>query len=179
MWRHVPNLVTAGRGLCGPVVAWLLIAQQAPQAAFALFTAAAFTDLFDGWLAQRLGSDRVLGAFLDPLADKVLGACTWVALAWIGWAPLWLVGPLLARDAIIALLWAVYRRRGIQWRASPFGQVATSYEATALGLLLFHGPFWGVDWPTVGAWVGLQGLCLSYASALGYAVHGPPPVTRA
>lgn len=174
----MPNLVTASRGLAGPIVAWCLISGH-HRAGFWLFTAAAFTDLFDGWLAARLGSDRELGAWLDPLADKVLGGTTWLTLWWLGWAPGWLVWPLLVRDLVVGVLWHVLSARGVTWRAAPLGQVATSYEGAALGILVFHGPWLGVHWPSVGVWVGLSGLALSFVSAIGYAVTRPPPVDAA
>jgi phosphatidylglycerophosphate synthase len=172
--RSLPNCVTAARGLLGPVVAWLLLWGDRPRAAFWVFTFAAFTDLFDGALAKRLGSDRRLGALLDPLADRLLGACTWIALVLVGWAPVWLVAPLLLRDLVVGIGWTLARRRGRVWQASRLGQVATSYEGASLGILLFHGPLAGIHWPSVGVVVGGCGLALSLASA----VATPPPARR-
>jgi phosphatidylglycerophosphate synthase len=166
--------VTASRGVCGPVVAWLLLDGDHPRAAFWLFAVAASTDLFDGALAKWLGSDRRLGAMLDPLADKLLGGCTWIALLLCGWAPWWLVVPLLARDLVVGIGWWVSRSRGLTWQASRLGQVATSYEGASLGILLFHGPLGGIHWPSVGVVVGLCGLALSLVSALAYATSRPP-----
>lgn len=175
MLRAIPNLITAGRGLCGPVVLWLMLVADQPWVAFWVFAVGMMTDLFDGWLAQRWGSDRELGMFLDPLSDKVLGASTWIALWARGWAPPWLVIPLLTRDVVVAVGWRLARRKGSLWTASRLGQVATSYEGAALGILLFHGPWLDVRWPVVGATVGLFGLTGSLLSAIGYAVNGPPP----
>lgn len=175
MLRALPNLVTASRGLCGPVVLVLLIGTDQPWAAFWVFAVAMWTDLFDGWLASKLGSDRELGALLDPLADKTLATCAWIGLWARGWAPTWLVGPLILRDVLVAVGWRVVRSRGITWRPSKLGQLATSYEGSALGILMFHGPWLDVDWPVVGATVGLCALACSVGSALGYLVTGPPP----
>lgn len=172
--RNLPNCVTVARGLAGPVVLGLLVGADAPRAAFWLFAFAAATDLFDGWLAGRMGSDRALGAFLDPLADKVLGGCAWVGLLLRGWAPWWLVAPLVARDLVVAAGWWLSRRRGRVWRASRLGQVATSYEGASLGILMFHGPLGGIHWPSVGVVVGVCGLVLSLVSALAYARSTPP-----
>jgi len=172
--RFIPIAVTAGRGLCGPVVAACLLAGHS-RAAFWIFVFAALTDLIDGWLARVLGSDRVLGAMLDPLADKLLGATGWIGLLWVGWAPLWLAGPLLVRDAVVAWLWRHYRGQGVLWQANPIGQIATSYEGTAIAVLLFHGPWLGIHWPSVGVGIGLHGLLLSAVSAIQYGIEGPPP----
>ncbi len=175
MLRVIPNLITAGRGLCGPVVLWLMLVADEPWIAFWVFAVGMMTDLFDGWLAQRWGSDRELGMFLDPLSDKVLGASTWIALWARGWAPPWLVIPLLTRDVMVAIGWRIAKGKGSLWTASRVGQVATSYEGASLGILLFHGPWLDVRWPVVGATVGLFGLTGSLISAIGYAIHGPPP----
>lgn len=175
MLRVIPNLITAGRGLCGPVVLWLMLVADEPWVAFWVFAVGMMTDLFDGWLAQRWGSDRELGMFLDPLSDKVLGASTWIALWARGWAPPWLVIPLLTRDVVVAIGWRIAKGKGSLWTASRVGQVATSYEGASLGILLFHGPWLDVRWPVVGATVGLFGLTGSLFSAIGYAIHGPPP----
>lgn len=175
MLRFVPNAITIGRGLCGPLVLWLMLVADEPWVAFWVFAVAMMTDLFDGVLAQRWGSDRALGMFLDPLADKVLGASAWIALWARGWAPPWLVIPLLTRDLVVAVGWRLARRKGSLWTASRLGQVATSYEGSALGILLFHGPWLGVRWPVVGAVIGMFGLALSLLSAAGYALKGPPP----
>lgn len=171
--RELPNALTASRGLAGPLVIALLVGVGSGRAAFWVFTVAMFTDLVDGWLAARTGANRELGRFLDPLADKVLGASTWVGLLLVGWAPWWLVAPLLVRDVVVAVLWQRFRRHGVHFTASRVGQVATSFEGTALGLLLFHGPGIGVHWPSVGAVVGIVGVCLSLASAVGYYLHRP------
>lgn len=178
MLRWLPIAVTAGRGLAGPVVA-VLVATGHAWPAFWLFCGAALTDLIDGWLARTLGSDRQLGALIDPLADKLLGASAWLTLLAVGWCPWWLAGPLLARDVVVASLWWRHRERGVVWEANRVGQVATCYEGTAIGVLLFHGPWMGVHWPSVGVVIGLHGLVLSAISALQYLIEGPPAPTAA
>lgn len=164
--RWIPTVVTAGRGLCGPLIAWLLLAHLAHWPAFWIFAFAAITDLFDGWLARLAGSSPQLGAWLDPAADKLLFASTWLGLLAIGWAPLWLVAPLLLRDALVAAGWLLAKRRDLKLPAPVLGQFRTSYEGTALGILLFHGPFNGTHWPSVGVAIGACALALAIASAL-------------
>ncbi len=174
----VPTAVTASRGVAGPVLVALLVVFDDGRAAFWLFVFAMLTDLIDGWLARRAGSDPEWGALLDPLADKVLTTSAWLALELRGWAPSWLALPHLARDAVISLLWYRFRRRGVVWQSNKVGQIAVSYEGTALGVLLFHGPWNGTHWPTVGVVIGAFSLALTLASAAGYGLqwvrHGPP-----
>jgi phosphatidylglycerophosphate synthase len=70
----IPNLITVLRILLVPVVVWA-IATGRMQLAFLLFLAAAISDAVDGFLAKRFGMKTELGAYLDPLADKVLAGC--------------------------------------------------------------------------------------------------------
>lgn len=173
--RLLPNAITGARGLAGPVVAVLLLRFEANLIAFWLFILAALTDLIDGWLAKRFGSDPVVGALLDPLADKTLVGCTWLALWWHGWAPWWLVFPSLLRDGTVSLLWRYHQGRGRVFTPSAVGQITVAYEGTALGVLLFHGPWNGTHWPSVGVAIGLCGLALSLTSAVSYLFRRAPP----
>lgn len=173
MLRHAATVITASRGLAGLVIPALLLVFDRPWLAFWVFVFAMLTDLIDGWVARATGGDPALGAFLDPLADKlIIGGC-WIGLLLRGWAPWWLGGPLLARDLIVATLWRRDRSSGVTRLPSKLGQVATSYEGTAIGILLFHGPWRGVHWPTVGVGVGLAALLLSLLSAILYGARGP------
>lgn len=176
--RHLPTAITSFRGLAGPAIALMVLVIDTPFAAFWLFVVAMLTDLIDGWLARQLGADPELGALLDPLADKLIVGCSWLALGLRGWAPWWLVLPSLLRDLLVAGIWRLLRGRGVLWRPSKLGQVATSYEGTAIGILLFHGPWNGVHWPSVGVGVGFFALALSLGSAVAYGLTGPPPSER-
>lgn len=169
--RLIPNLLTASRGVAGPVVFWLMLVAGEPWVAFWVFAAAAFTDLFDGWLARTIGGGGTeLGAWLDPASDKCLVGFTWLALLCVGWAPWWLVVPMLIRNVLVGVLWwIVTDENGERFEPSGWGQVMASFEGTSLGILMFHGPWGLVHWPSVGVWVGLISLALSLVSALGYA----------
>lgn len=170
--RNLPHLVTASRGLAGPVVLALLVTGRG-TAAFWLFVVAALTDLFDGWAARRLGSDPRIGLVLDVGADRVLGLCAWAGLAWTGWAPWWLPTGILVRDTTVVVGWFLARRAGRRYQPSALGQVATSFEGTSLGILLFHGPWLDVHWPSVGAVVGVTALATSLLSAVVYLLRPP------
>jgi cardiolipin synthase len=175
-WRNLPHLVTIARGVAGPVVAWLLLTGRG-WPAFWLFVTAALTDLVDGWLARRVGADPRWGLVLDVAADRSLGLCSWLALGWTGWAPAWMVALAVARDLTVVTLWLRLRRLGLLHTPSRLGQVATSFEGAAMGILLFHGPWLGVHWPSVGATVGLSALACSIGSSLLYLAY-PPRTSR-
>jgi cardiolipin synthase (CMP-forming) len=96
----IPNLITLGRILLVPVVVWA-IAQGLMWLAFLLFVAAGVSDAVDGFLAKRFGMTTVLGAYLDPLADKALIVSIYVTLGINGLIPRWLVILVVSRDIMI------------------------------------------------------------------------------
>ena len=108
----IPNLITLARILLVPVVVWAIASGQL-RLAFLLFLAAAISDAVDGFLAKRFGMKTELGAYLDPLADKVLIVSIYVTLGITGVIPLWLVILVVSRDIMIVgaimLSWVVDR----------------------------------------------------------------------
>ena len=95
-----PNCITLGRVLTVPFVFWLLLSGRY-QTAFFIFVLAGLSDAVDGWLAQRYNWQTELGAYLDPLADKLLVVCIFVAMGWQGELPSWLVIAVVSRDLLI------------------------------------------------------------------------------
>ena len=95
----VPNLLTAIRLILAPFVAWRLLEHDL-EGAFWLFVAAAVTDLLDGNLARLLNQRSVLGAWLDPIADKVMLLTTLSMLCLTEVLPLWLLWLVLVRDGL-------------------------------------------------------------------------------
>jgi len=96
----IPNLITLARILLVPVVVWA-IAAGAMHLAFLLFLVAAVSDGVDGFLAKRFNMQTELGAYLDPLADKVMIVSIYVTLASTGVIPLWIVILVVSRDIMI------------------------------------------------------------------------------
>jgi cardiolipin synthase (CMP-forming) len=97
---NLPNFITLGRVFSVPFVFWLLWTGQA-KAAFFLFVAAGISDAVDGFLAKRYQMQTELGAYLDPLADKLLIVSIYIALGAQGQLPLWLVIAVVSRDLAI------------------------------------------------------------------------------
>ncbi len=98
----IPNLITLGRIILVPVVFWLLLSGET-AAAFVLFVVAGISDAIDGYLAKRFGWVTELGAYLDPMADKLLIVCVFIALGVSGKLPLWLVIAVVSRDVLIVM----------------------------------------------------------------------------
>ncbi len=108
----IPNLITLARILLVPVVVWSIAAGRM-NLAFLLFLVAAVSDAVDGFLAKRFGMKTELGAYLDPLADKVLIVSIYVTLGVTGVIPLWIVILVVSRDIMIVgaimLSWLIDR----------------------------------------------------------------------
>ncbi len=85
-----------------PVVVWA-IATDRMQMAFLLFCIAGVSDAIDGFLAKRFGLQTELGAYLDPLADKLLIVSIYIALGVLKALPSWLVIGVVSRDILIVL----------------------------------------------------------------------------
>jgi len=100
---NAANLLTLSRLLATPIVAALMYGHSSGMkyAALGLFIAAMLTDVFDGPLARRRGR-TILGNFLDPVADKTLILCVFVALADLGMLPVWMALVLIARELIVS-----------------------------------------------------------------------------
>ena len=148
----LPNLLTASRIVLTPFVAWRLWLGDV-EGAFWLFFAAALTDLFDGNLARLLNQRSVLGAWLDPIADKLMLLTTTSMLALTGLLPMWLLWTVVIRDAVVLAGAEAYRRltHNLQVRPTLTGKLATALEfilvSFTLADLALH---WGLDrwiWP--------------------------------
>lgn len=99
---NLPNFITLGRVILVPIVFWLLLSGEM-QLAFFLFVIAGISDGVDGYLAKRFGWTTELGAYLDPLADKLLLVCIFIALGVGAQLPLWLVIAVVSRDLLIVI----------------------------------------------------------------------------
>ena len=96
----LPNLITLSRILLVPVIVWLLVTGRM-QAAFVLFVLAGVSDAIDGFIAKHYDARTELGAYLDPLADKLLLVTVFVALGVRGELPVWLPIAIVSRDLLI------------------------------------------------------------------------------
>jgi cardiolipin synthase len=99
---NIPNFITLARVLSVPVIFWLLITAQ-NEAAFYVFVLAGLSDAVDGFLAKRFNWSTELGAYLDPMADKLLIVSIYIALGVRHELPPWLVIAVVSRDILIVL----------------------------------------------------------------------------
>ena len=96
----LPNLISIGRVFLVPLVVWLIIKEQY-LAAFYVFVLAGLSDAADGFLARHYHWQTELGAYLDPLADKLLLVSIFLALGFFGHLPPWIVILVVSRDILI------------------------------------------------------------------------------
>ena len=106
--RQLPNLISSVRILLVVPIAWEL-GHLHMIATLWLFAVAAMSDVVDGFLAKRFGWQTELGGMLDPVADKLMLATTFVVLAYLELLPVWLTAVVIARDVIIVTGAVSYR----------------------------------------------------------------------
>jgi CDP-diacylglycerol--glycerol-3-phosphate 3-phosphatidyltransferase len=164
MILNIPTLITWLRIALIPliVVVFYLPVSWAGPASAGIFALAGITDWLDGYLARKLGQTSRFGAFLDPVADKLMVAAALVLLVdQMG-------GVLLAAAAIVIIGREIAISALREWMAeigqrgrvavSNLGKLKTTAQMVAIFLLLYHQPLFGV--PVVGV-----GLILLYVAA--------------
>ena len=97
---QIPNLLTLVRIAACPILI-LLLYERNYELALYIFVAAGITDALDGYIAKKFNCASDLGVVLDPMADKLLIASTYVMLAIIGDIPFWLLVVVVFRDLVI------------------------------------------------------------------------------
>lgn len=144
----LPNILTIARIALAPVIALLpFIRGYTPKLiAFAVFLAAAISDIYDGRLARERGEITDLGKLLDPLADKLLLVATLIPIYWItrypmrqyeipwwGNLPLWVALLLIGREAVMTVFRQVAKRRGVVIAAAQAGKIKTIVQDVFIG----------------------------------------------
>lgn len=147
MWS-IPNLLTSFRILLIPVflIVFYLPIEYAHFYAALVFVIAAITDGLDGYIARKLEQQTKFGAFLDPVADKIMVAAALIAVVEYHQS-LWITIPaliIISRELIISALreWMAEIGKRDSVAVSTLGKVKTTAQMIALtGLLWSAGPF--------------------------------------
>ncbi len=106
--------------------------------ALIIFIVAAATDKIDGNWARKSNSVTDLGAFLDPLADKMLVNLAFLALTYIGIIPVWVLAIILIRDFAVDGIRMMVALKGVTLSASLLGKLKTTFQMIALIILLLN-----------------------------------------
>jgi CDP-diacylglycerol--glycerol-3-phosphate 3-phosphatidyltransferase/cardiolipin synthase len=155
MW-NIPNILTLLRIAMIPVfvVIFYLPVPWARSVCAAVFTAAALTDWLDGWLARRLGQTSPLGAFLDPVADKLMVAIALVLLVQSD-PRIVLALPaavIIGREITVSALreWMAEVGARAQVAVSMAGKLKTTAQMISIVLLILHAPVLGIPVLAIG-----------------------------
>jgi cardiolipin synthase len=167
MIRQLPNLLSAARLLAAPVAAWAILAGH-DTLALALFVAASFSDLADGFIARRWGFTSQAGAWLDPIADKLLMLLCLLALWQVEAVPFWLVLLVILRDAAIVFGALAVTAFHLPLRVAPLaiGKATTAVLAVLVGarLLLLAFDMDAPHYVTAGCYTAAAFILLSGAA---------------
>jgi len=149
--RQIPNLITGLRILLIAPIALALLHHQL-RLALGLFLVGAASDLLDGFIAKRFNWQTALGGVLDPAADKLLLATSFVVLAVMHLVPLWLMATAVARDLIIVSGAIAYRLwlGPIEARPSMLSKLNTMCQALFILCIIARQQFsQPADWVIV------------------------------
>jgi tetraacyldisaccharide 4'-kinase/CDP-diacylglycerol--glycerol-3-phosphate 3-phosphatidyltransferase len=160
----IPNILTLFRILLTPVFLLFLLNHHITWALFVFFLAG-LTDGLDGFIARTFHQKSLLGAFLDPIADKILLVSAFVALTWIGMMPYWLTGIVIARDIAIILGASLLVLADVPFEVRPSiaGKITTLLQLITV-LATLSSPHTKLPQHTLG--------CLFIASALATLTSG-------
>jgi CDP-diacylglycerol--glycerol-3-phosphate 3-phosphatidyltransferase len=140
------DIVAALRAVAVIPIAWAIAADRR-DIALAIFIAAAASDALDGWLARRAGALGARGAFLDPLADKILVLGTLVALTFApnaGWPVAVATVAICARELVVTVARATALQRNAMLQADLAAKAKTVLEFAGVALIIFGGRPWAV-----------------------------------
>lgn len=146
--------------------------------ALVVFIIASLTDLIDGKWARKSKIVTDLGAFLDPLADKMLVNLAFLVLVYLGVVPLWVFAVILVRDFAVDGLRMMAAKDGITIAASKYGKWKTTFQMTALIILLLN-LIVDVDvFMILGNTTLYLALALTIFSGIDYLYHGYKKVIK-
>ena len=157
---NLPNTLSIMRLALIPVVMICLYfpGRLGSFLAAVFFSAAALTDLLDGFLARRYQTVTHVGKFLDPLADKLLVSVTMIMLITLGRIPAWMVILIIAREMAVTGLRSIAVVEGKVIEASSLGKYKTIFQLVSIICLCLHYQHVSVDFHAVGMaflWVAL------------------------
>jgi CDP-diacylglycerol--glycerol-3-phosphate 3-phosphatidyltransferase len=149
---NLPNSLTLLRVLMIPVMVLIFFSDISGRylIAAAIFGAAAITDWLDGYLARRLGQGTSFGAFLDPVADKLMVSVAIIILIHeLQSVPFTIAGcVIIAREIVVSALreWMAEIGERTSVRVSWLGKVKTTVQMISITVLLAIDPMAGGSW---------------------------------
>ena len=170
MTINIPNSLTLGRILLTPLFVIFLL-KDLLSFALLVFTIAAISDALDGLFARYFNQHTALGAYLDPIADKLLLASAFVSLAILKIVPGWLTVIVISRDILILLGVTIFAMTNINFDVKPsiVSKCTTVAQLSTVFLVLlnnstlpdFYMIQWSLYWLTAGLTI-ISGLHYIY-----------------
>ena len=154
---------------------------QAPLWATIIFTIAASTDCLDGYLARKHNQISPFGAFIDPVADKLLVAISLILVLYKS-PEIYILIPVLiiiGREIAISALreWAASLGQTSLVSVSPAGKIKTIIQMCAIGCLIFYNPLLGVPIFDIGLTLLYLAAVLTISSMISYLKSAWPLLT--
>ncbi|MCK2087467.1 CDP-diacylglycerol--glycerol-3-phosphate 3-phosphatidyltransferase [Thauera aromatica] len=156
---NIPNALTWARIALIPIFVgvfylpdnWMPVASK-NLVATGIFIAAAVTDWFDGYLARALGQTSAFGAFLDPVADKLMVAAALILLVQLARVDALIAVVIIGREITISALreWMARVGQSASVAVAYVGKLKTAAQMVAIPLLLFDAPLLGFDLRLIG-----------------------------
>jgi CDP-diacylglycerol--glycerol-3-phosphate 3-phosphatidyltransferase/cardiolipin synthase len=184
---NLPNLLTWLRILLIPLFvgifyfekSWVSAANQ-NLVATVIFTVAAITDWLDGWLARRLNQMSAFGAFLDPVADKLMVAAALIILVQLERVDAIIALIIIGREVAVSALreWMAQIGEAKSIAVSFLGKIKTTSQMLAIPLLLYHDRLGAFDPQRVGTWLIYLAALLTLISMAYYLKVALPQVWK-
>jgi cardiolipin synthase (CMP-forming) len=174
MYINIPNFLSILRILSIPLLI-ILLSYDEYVGALAVFIGAAVSDALDGFIARRFKQNTQVGAYLDPIADKLLLTSSFIVFAIMHLIPKWLTILVVSRDVIIAMGILTLQLVSVKVEIKPSGlsKCTTVFQLTSIGarllLEVLGSRFDGAAYMIYLYWA--TGL-LTVASGMQYVVRG-------
>lgn len=136
---NLPNKLTVFRMILVPVFVAVILSPAIPGHylwSWLIFGGASLTDHFDGRIARRRNQITNFGKFLDPLADKILVISAFVCLMQLGFANIWCVLIVIAREFVVTFIRLIAAEEGVVIAANKWGKAKTVSQMAAVLFIL-------------------------------------------
>ena len=180
----IPNILTLLRIILIPVlvVVFYMPGQWSYQISAAIFGLASLTDLLDGYLARRLNQSSAFGAFLDPVADKLMVAVALVLLVQRQetYQVVFAIAAaiIIGREITISALreWMSEIGESARVKDSWAGKLKTIFQMTAIGFLLYREDIGFIPVAMIGEWLLYTAAALTLWSMWNYLASAWPAI---
>ncbi len=184
---NIPNLLTWFRIILIPVFIGVFYVSDATLSlhykhvlSTFIFWLASITDWLDGYAARRLNQHSAFGAFLDPVADKLMVAAALILLVAVGHVDAIIAFIIIGREVTISALreWMAKLGESKSMAVSMLGKVKTTFQMLAILFLLYQEPLFGLPTAATGTWMIYLAALLTLWSMGYYMMLAMPRLNR-